>query len=269
MPVLKLLTCNILVDKPNSPHPWNERRELLAEMLRREGSDVLCIQEALQHQKEFLLENLPGYDVFGVGRNDGKTDGEQVAVFHRTDRLRELDRGVFWLSERPDLAGSIGWDAKRPRIVCWKKLQPLDGKPFYVLTTHYDHVGREARRRSAQVIAGQIQGWEKAPVLLCGDFNSPAVSEPYRCLLEQGFSDGFTAAEGDFPYTYHRFQAELYTDEAQRKKIMAEHDRVFRRIDHIFFRGEVRVSGVRVVGVQRDRAYPSDHFPLSGEFEIL
>lgn len=268
MSMFKLMTYNILVDKPGSEHPWNLRRELLLETIRQENPDILCVQEALQHQKEYLQTNLPEYEGFGVGRNDGKGDGEQVAIFHKPARLRETDKGVFWLSEMPDTPGSIGWDAKRPRVVTWKKLQSPLGNPFYVLSTHYDHKGENARRSSAQVIADYIHRWEKAPVLLCGDFNSPPLSEPYQRLLDVGFADAFKAAGGDFPYTYHRFEVEKYFDLAVRAGIMESHDRVFRRIDHIFFQGQVSFSGVWMNSHHLSGMYPSDHFPVIGSFGL-
>lgn len=264
----KLMTYNILVDKPESEHPWNLRRGLLLETIRQEDPDILCVQEALQHQKEYLQTNLPDYEGFGVGRNDGKSSGEQVVVFHKPSRLKELDKGVFWLSETPDTPGSIGWDAKRPRTVIWKKLQTPLGTAFYVLSTHYDHMGKNARRSSAQVIADYIRRWEKAPVLLCGDFNSPAQSEPYQCLLAQGFTDGFTAAGGDFPYTYHRFEVDQYADSECRSQIMLFHDRVFRRIDHIFFQGQFAFPGIWLNTFHLSKMYPSDHFPVIGSFDM-
>lgn len=264
----KIMTYNILVDKPESEHPWNQRRELLLDTIRQEDPDILCIQEALQHQKEYLQINLPDYEEFGVGRNDGKGSGEQVVIFHKPSNLKELDKGVFWLSETPDIPGSIGWDAKRPRIVTWKKLQNSFGTSFYVLSTHYDHKGENARRSSAQVIASYIHRWEKAPILLCGDFNSPPLSEPYQCLLAQGFTDGFLTAGGNFPYTYHRFEAGKYSDLKRRTLIMEYHDRVFRRIDHIFFQGQIAFSGIWLNSCHLSGMYPSDHFPVIGSFGL-
>lgn len=63
----------------------------------------------------------------GVGRNDGKTKGEAVPVFWKKDkfRLRNETRGGvgergwthFWLSEQPDVVGSVGWDAVSESVV--------------------------------------------------------------------------------------------------------------------------------------------------------
>ena len=261
--MFKVMTFNILVDKPDSLFPWTTRRAHLLATIQEENPDILCIQEALQHQRAYLEEQLPEYETFGVGRNDGAQGGEQTVIFHKTAQLQEIRHGVFWLSETPNIAGSIGWDAKRPRTASWKLLQDRDGARFYVMNTHFDHVGIQANSESAGAITRQIESWqEDCPVILCGDFNSPPDSAPYRALLAHGFTDVFTAAGGDYTYTYHMFHVDDYTDPDSREKRMATHHRVFRRIDHIFTLGAVTANDIHIADSHYAGQYPSDHFPV-------
>ena len=66
----------------------------------------------------------PDYDHIGVGRDDGKTQGEDGAGFQQ--RFRLVDEGHFWLSEITDRPNK-GWDAALPRICTWGHF--LDCRP--------------------------------------------------------------------------------------------------------------------------------------------
>ena len=44
-------------------------------MIRKFDPDLLGTQEVLAVQADFLAENLPGYTLVGVGRDDGKRPG--------------------------------------------------------------------------------------------------------------------------------------------------------------------------------------------------
>ena len=268
--MLTAMTFNILVDKPESLFPWTARREYVVSAIKKENPDVLCVQEALAHQREYLENNLLGYEAFGVGRNDGEKEGEQTVIFHKKVSLQKIEQGVFWLSETPGIAGSIGWDAKRPRTVSWKLLKTNSNEKFYVLNTHFDHKGNQANIKSAQVIFERINSWETDyPVLLCGDFNSPVDSESYQALLNAQFKDIYSIASGNYPYTYHMFHVDEYNDQSSRRKRMETHHRVFRRIDHIFTRGSISVSDIHINNADCAGQYPSDHFPVICNFEMI
>ena len=151
-------------------------------MIRFYGFDVLGVQEAKPSQMSDL-RTMPGFASVGVGR-DGGDRGEYSAIFYRTDRLRVLDSGTFWLSETPDTV-SKGWDAALNRICTWAKMKDRrTGRVFYFFNTHFDHVGREARLRSAELLAGRIRAvaGDKYPVLCTGDFNAHAESEPVAVM---------------------------------------------------------------------------------------
>lgn len=42
-----------------------------------------------------MKEALSGYDYIGVGRDDGKTQGEHSAIFYRTDKFDIIEKGDF------------------------------------------------------------------------------------------------------------------------------------------------------------------------------
>src|SRR5690348_4536765 len=81
---------------------WDKRHQFLLETIQAFDPDLLGTQETLAFQREYLAEKLKVYDIFGVGRDDGREAGEMAALFYKRDRFEKLDGGNFWLSETPD-----------------------------------------------------------------------------------------------------------------------------------------------------------------------
>ena len=98
---------------------WDVRSKAIFDLLEYESWDIFGAQEVLVDQLHDILDNVEGYDYIGVAREDGKEDGEFAPIFYRKDRMNCLDKGWFWISETPDVVGSIGWDADQTRICTW------------------------------------------------------------------------------------------------------------------------------------------------------
>ncbi len=94
---------------------WGKRCQVICDQVNFMSPDIFGTQEVLNGQLLDMRDRLDGYDYIGVGRDDGKTGGEYEAIFYKTDRLRILDQGNFWLSVTPDRPG-LGWDAACVRI---------------------------------------------------------------------------------------------------------------------------------------------------------
>ena len=97
---------------------WGNRCPIIARLVQFHEFDIFGTQEGLRHQLDSLKTSLPKYDYIGVGRNDGKKEGEHAAIFYRIDKFELLEHGDFWLSETPEKP-SVGWDAVLPRICTW------------------------------------------------------------------------------------------------------------------------------------------------------
>ena len=146
------------------------------------------MQEALNDQMLDLQQRLPQYRFIGGGREDGKTKGEYSAIFYNTKKVKALNEGMFWLSQMPDIPGSIGWDAAITRIVTWGKFKDLQtGKLFFVFNTHFDHMGKIARRESARLLINKVSDMSgKLPTIVMGDFNAEPTDEPIQEILKSG-----------------------------------------------------------------------------------
>ena len=227
---------------------WETRKPLAVRMLREQQPDVIGLQELVKAQADYLARELPQYAWFGRGREaDG--GGEHMGVFYRKDRLKVIESGDFWLSDTPDVAGSITWGHPHPRMVTWALFeQRSDGRRFYLFNTHlpYRDEDEAARLKGAQVIARHLATLpDDVPVVLTGDFNTTPDSDAHA-VLAGTLQDAWTTAprvEG-IDATFHGF-----TGKADR------------RIDWIFVRG-AQLESITSVTTRWNNRYPSDHFPL-------
>lgn len=240
---------------------WDKRKEFLVETIKAFDPDILGTQETLGFQRDYLANQLPGYAHLGVGRTDGKGEGEMMAVYYKKDRFEKLGEGHFWLSETPDKVGSKSWDSSLPRMVTWVKLRDRkypDAQPVLHLNTHFDHRGPTARLESAKLLRKKIEELGNGcAVIVTGDFNAAEGSEPYRALFGK---------EGDKPPpvvdTYRVAHPEKGANEGTGTAFRATNTRGS-RIDWIAVSSQWKVISAEIDRTQRDGRTPSDHFPVN------
>ena len=240
---------------------WSVRCPVVCDILKVESFDIFGTQEVLHNQLEDLLAALPDYEYVGVGRNDGMTEGEYAAIFYKTDRVKCLSSGHFWLSETPEVVGSKGWDAKYPRICTWGQFKDLkSGRKFWMFNLHMDHRGVEARKQSCHLVLAKVKEMcGKQPYILTGDFNVDQKNEIYNIIADSGvFHDSYETAEVRMAETgpMNYFKINYKTD---------------RRIDHVFLSPHFKALDYKLMtysywvevepGVHEQRL-PSDHYPI-------
>jgi len=259
---LKVMSFNIRYGtaKDGDDH-WDRRKAFLVETIQKFDPDLLGTQETLAFQRDFLKTKLAAYTPFGVGRDDGKDQGEMAALFFRTDRFEKLEGGHFWLSDTPATPGSKGWDAALPRVASWVKLKDKkapDAKPVLFLNTHFDHRGLTARTESAKLIRKQVDVLGKgAALVVTGDFNAGEASGPYKALFDKSESgpapviDTFRTVHltaGKEEGTFNGFKPTAVTGP---------------RIDWIACSRDWKVTAAAIDRAVRDGRVPSDHFPVT------
>lgn len=248
-------TFNIRYDNPDDKeNNWKFRKDRVAEFIQREKLDIVGMQEVLHNQLEDLKTRLPEYAEVGIGREDGKQQGEYAPIFYRKDRFKLLDSNTFWLSQYPDSIGFIGWDGACTRIATWAKLEEKNtGKIFLAVNTHMDHVGVEARRKGALLIIERIQEIVgDRPAVLTGDFNVNDTSEAYQTLTTNDFvlKDAYKTADAKegVNYTFHDFE----------KIPVGERE----KIDFIFVTPQIKVNRSWIPKENPDgKGVLSDHNP--------
>jgi endonuclease/exonuclease/phosphatase family metal-dependent hydrolase len=246
---LRVMSFNIrLPVAADGPNRWEARQGLFVETIRRADADIIGTQELWKIQADHLIAKLPRYSWFGIDRRGGHAD-EHMGVFYRRDRLKLVQLGNFWLSDTPDVPGSISWGHPYPRMATWGLFETIPGgKRFWFINTHFPYRAEDeaAREKGAAAIAAWIAARpDGAPVVLTGDFNTVPDSGTHNAL-SAGLADAWNAAKvrSGPAETFHAF-----TGKADR------------RIDWVFARG-LTAAKVETVTFGRNGRYPSDHFPV-------
>lgn len=247
---LKVMTYNIRYSNgSDGVNSWNKRKEKLADLIKKSDPDVLGVEEALHCQMKDLTKMLKDYTYVGVGRDDGKEKGEYAAIFYKKSRLKVLKSGSFWLSETPEVPGSMGWDAVCPRMATWAEFEDVNtNQQFLLLTSHLDHVGTQARLQSMFKLKGWFSAYpSKKPAILCGDFNFNPTEEPYEAFFshEENWKDARPAnnKQGTF-CGFEKGKTDCTI------------------IDYVFLTNEWKAESFEVPQDNNGTYYPSDHLPV-------
>ena len=183
---IKVMSYNIRLDvASDGENRWDARKDKVAGLMNYYEADFIGGQEVQHHQLKYLSEKLNGYSYIGVGRDDGKEEGEYSCIFYRKDKFTLIRQSTFWLSPSPDSV-SFGWDAACRRVCTYGLFKSKKTKQFFwVFNTHLDHMGKTARLESVKLIIKKITelNTNNYPVILSGDFNSRPEDEPSQYVM--------------------------------------------------------------------------------------
>ncbi|WP_311316279.1 endonuclease/exonuclease/phosphatase family protein [Epilithonimonas hominis] len=238
-------------DKENS---WNNRKDDALALMSYYHPDYFGVQEAVPQQMTDIKTTLTDYDYVGVGRDDGKNQGEYSAIFYDKNKLEVIKSGTFWLSETPEKP-SKGWDAAYNRVCTYAFFKiKKTGKQFLAMNLHFDHVGDVARVNSAKLILEKIKELnpKNLPLTLAGDFNLTDGSEPIK-IISKSLTDSYYNSQK--PHygpkgTWQNFDINTPSTE---------------RLDYVFVKGFDVLSNRTINDRRENLLYPSDHFPVLTE----
>ncbi|AJM77035.1 hydrolase [Rathayibacter toxicus] len=175
---------------------WDRRMPLVRRLLESERPSILAVQEALPDQAADVHEALgASFTGMGFGR-DADRGGERVMLYVDRNRFVVRRWTQIALSDTPEVPGSRSWGNRIPRTAVIAELTDHSTeREFTVVATHFDHVSRPSRRRSAELIARRILDLDR-PAIVMGDTNTDVETVPYRTLLDGGqLVDSWVAAD--------------------------------------------------------------------------
>lgn len=257
---LNVMSYNIRLGSVNDgENNWELRKEKLVGLLSNYNADFIGLQEAQKFQLDYILANLPEYDIIGLPREEGEF-AEYSCILFKKNRFKVEEQKTIWLSETPNKI-SKGWDAACNRIVTYGRFKSLKNKKqFWVANTHFDHVGTLAREKSAKLLNDlgiDLTTKKQIPLILTGDFNA----EPNDIVISELKKVYFDSYETSIVKPYGPKGTWNAFDFAKP---------IERRIDYIFYTPmkEFQVKKIAIIDDFYDFKYPSDHLPVLTVFKI-
>ena len=207
----------------------------------------------MAHQLDDLRRDLSGYEGLGRARELGG-GGEFVPLLFLRNRFDADQWGVFWLSETPDVEGSMGWDADNPRISTWAVLRDREtSRAFLVINTHLDRWGTLAREASAELLVSRASRFAGVPLLVIGDLNVTEDDTTFAALQAGLLRDSYRDLyEGPAPPTIHHYG-----------------ERFGGKIDFVLCDPNWRTLGAEIVTDRPLGRWPSDHYPVMADLELI
>jgi endonuclease/exonuclease/phosphatase family metal-dependent hydrolase len=248
---VKVMTYNIKYHGVReTENRWVDRKEHLIKLLSHYDASFIGLQESLLDQVQYIERYLKGYNYIGVGRDDGRTRGEYSPIFYNPKKYTLLDSKTIWLSETPDKP-SKGWDAALNRVCTYGLFKNIEtDKKIWVFNTHFDHIGRNAKKNSVDLLLNVINGVnsENYPVVLMGDLNLTPDEEPIQ-LLSRKLNDGKTVSLKPFYGPVGTFNS-------------FRNEEIKTRIDYIFTKNIQVLNYEHIDDRLPNNKHISDHLPV-------
>jgi endonuclease/exonuclease/phosphatase family metal-dependent hydrolase len=268
---MKIITSNVSADflTPPGVPPWEERKELYAQVLRHAAPDILGFQEVTPRQFAFWQAQLPQFTALTISPSnpdpallavwqakygrlgfDAIPSPYEIVLFYRTELFEQRATGHWWLSPTPDRI-SIGFGNSAPRVVLWACLvHRASGSSFYIFNTHLDHrcIQPMVELCRERFIAFSAAG---VPLIFIGDLNFNPDDLNYSQLAADGWRDSHSAcAQEDCP-TFLYNQPDVPSG----------------RIDHILYRGDgLKPQAWMRLNSPDTNRHLSDHDPVCVRF---
>ncbi len=248
-----VISSNILFDtEDDCPFRWENRRELLSEIVTENKPLIIATQEGKRPQLIDLESLLTEYRLIESHREWIKTRMYPSFFIHKS--VDVIKSGDIWLSKTPHIAGSSSFESMFPRLMCWAIIE-LKSKQYFLINTHLDHIKGETRKEQIKVLINESLkiNTSHLPIILTGDFNEGPLGN-VRLELTQNFKDIID------PW----IQLGKKEESSYHKNLTVNPPLGFNgeRIDWILHDKSIGCEEVRLLKNSYKDLYPSDHYPV-------
>lgn len=243
--MLRVLTINLWGDNP----PLAKRMGGLISYLERERPHVVALQEVADLSGRTQADDLAeaaGYVVHQVQTGRLLWPGEGLAI------LTHLSAEAA-----PTIPLPHGLEDAHPRALQQLDVQIADGVAVRIGNTHlaFPLGATRLRRQQTERMVEELESFRGAVVLM-GDLNDVAGSQPLRVLTDAGFLDCYAAVHEEERWTFH--PANPYATGSELLE---------RRVDHVLARGVEVLDAAAVLTGEEDPVV-SDHFGVRATVQI-
>jgi endonuclease/exonuclease/phosphatase family metal-dependent hydrolase len=251
---ITVMSFNLRCDKPDpGVRQWEKRVGAIASVIQHYQPDLVGTQEGKPHQLKDLQALLPEYKFVG-GDRTGTGEDEHCAIFYKPELLKLQQTKDFYLSDTPEIPGSITWETRLPRMATWANFTV--GNPSISVTivnTHLDHEIAKARELGAALVSLRLMEFPAEDyVLLTGDFNAHSRTLE-RIILADNYriQDTLANLPLEEQKTFHDFTGEPVDAR-----------------DTIYCDRRFHIEQVIIEREQWEGIWPSDHFPVIVKLSI-
>ena len=268
---LSLLSYNVRIDFDG--RSWPRREPALKRFLTQRSDDLILFQEASEFMITRYGEFLPDYGLVQGERSDGGS-GEQgwyefVPIFYRSDRLRLVDSGSFWISDTPSVPGSNLENTKfHARVLTWAVFASVSDSRLRLAAANVHIHGKRADDALEIILREMTRCCAGIPTVYAGDFNATADTAFYQAATaddHHGLIDAALYRRGEAPAVTVIGAGQSVPSAATDFKRGGQ----ARRIDYIFTQAAIGVEHYVVHPVSvTGNLFASDHFALSAVLRL-
>jgi endonuclease/exonuclease/phosphatase family metal-dependent hydrolase len=249
------ISSNIRFDNPSDgDHAWSHRRTGLAKILNSYNACIIATQEGRQPQLLDLAQLLPHHTLVDTHRE--WLEERMYPTLFVSKSIPVIESGDIWLSETPEVSGSLSFGSTFPRLCTWVRLK-LNQQSLLVANVHLDHLQSETRLCQAQVLARQLLDrlTDDVMLVILGDFNEGPEVGVQQALL------------ATLPFLHDPW-VKLAVPEESSHHPFDQVERGGSRIDWILMDQRIAVETIFLDKTKVNDTWPSDHYPVICGFKL-
>ncbi len=190
---LTIMSLNLLAtdtEYGDADHTIKKRQPRIKSIIEKHAPTSIGLQECSAVWRTWFnsVGNAMNYKRVGASKN------QKISIFYDTTKLRAIENGSIWLTEKPDsLKISEAWNGTTERLAMYVLFEVIEtGERFVHVNTHIGFDNPTLALNQAKVVRDYCESLKKTydcPVVCTGDFNFDKTSACYTAFTENIMCD--------------------------------------------------------------------------------